>query len=409
MAIIFVAKDGNDGNSGTSYALAKLTIGAAITAATSGDTIKVAPGVYNEAVTTGAKNLTFQADGYVILDGTNTLTNGFTNTGASSVTMTVNDFIIIRFTNGIGTATNSTDTTNLNRCRIHSCTTGVNHTVGTFDLHNCLIYDCTTGINSGSVQNISVQHCTISNTTTGFTRSGNNTTTNKHNIFAYNTRHISWTAVGGTINSDYNCIDFGSGDTRWSSTIDTTLSGWQSTSGKDANSLSQTPGFLDITQRLYTLHTSSSLLEMIDEPGVGLGVGYTTRGYVGMSVNDPDGHWADRILSNTEVNASNNIQLAGASTNGYARTPIIDLGSQRRIGKINIVTNLINSMYPTDVPDYSTADTQPKRITLRYRTSNSSFLDGDASPSWVEIEPNQDVNTQGRYLQVEITLRNNGV
>lgn len=54
MATYYVGSGGNDGNAGTSWALRKLTIQSAVTAASSaGDTIYVAPGTYRETVTMG--------------------------------------------------------------------------------------------------------------------------------------------------------------------------------------------------------------------------------------------------------------------------------------------------------------------------------------------------------------------
>jgi len=62
-----VAKDGNDGNAGhpTAYPIvtagnAKLTIGAAITAAAAGDTILIFPGTYNEVVSVNKVGLTIE-------------------------------------------------------------------------------------------------------------------------------------------------------------------------------------------------------------------------------------------------------------------------------------------------------------------------------------------------------------
>lgn len=57
--IWFVAKTGNDSNNGHSYGTALLTIGAAVTAASAGDTIIVYPGTYEENVDASSKSLNF--------------------------------------------------------------------------------------------------------------------------------------------------------------------------------------------------------------------------------------------------------------------------------------------------------------------------------------------------------------
>ena len=52
----YVSKTGNDANAGHSWASAKLTVSAAVAAATAGDTIMVGPGVFEEAVDASVKD-----------------------------------------------------------------------------------------------------------------------------------------------------------------------------------------------------------------------------------------------------------------------------------------------------------------------------------------------------------------
>ena len=77
MTTYYVNKSGNDSNSGLDENNAKLTIGGGVVAASSGDTIKVQSGVYYETVGASGKSLVFQADGYVVIDGGNTRSYGF--------------------------------------------------------------------------------------------------------------------------------------------------------------------------------------------------------------------------------------------------------------------------------------------------------------------------------------------
>ena len=61
--IIYVAKHGNDTNSGLNIENAKLTIQSAVTAANAGDTILVSPGTYTETITHAVSNVTLIAHG----------------------------------------------------------------------------------------------------------------------------------------------------------------------------------------------------------------------------------------------------------------------------------------------------------------------------------------------------------
>lgn len=62
MATFFVRKTGSDANSGASAVLAKLTVGGAITAAASNDTIYIGAGVYRERITSTKTGITLQGD-----------------------------------------------------------------------------------------------------------------------------------------------------------------------------------------------------------------------------------------------------------------------------------------------------------------------------------------------------------
>src|SRR3990172_3294218 len=80
MTDFFVAKNGNDANPGT-VGSPKRTIGGAISAAVSTDTIHVSAGVYHESSFVN-KSLTITSDGhYVVLDGLGVLSNGIVLAG----------------------------------------------------------------------------------------------------------------------------------------------------------------------------------------------------------------------------------------------------------------------------------------------------------------------------------------
>lgn len=422
MATLYVAKDGSDSNNGTTWALAKLTIQGAANIATTGDTIKVGPGVYKEAVAlsiTGNFTLTIEGDGYVIIDCDNTYATGLAITSTGTGTITYKNLIVRGATGtGIGLGGASGTFSNVcENCVVYNCgngfaqgSDGVNNRYIT--LTNCLAYDNTNGFYMYNIDHAIITWCTFADNSGRGVYSYDSWAANslfKHNIVAFNGRGIdvwSWS----TSQSDYNDIYWDGSQTCYNAGVQkTTLADWRTATSEDANSVSEDPKFFDRSKDTYSLSSSSTLRTNINEGGTlgaGIGNGLTC---VGMSKNDYEGNWANRILSGTQVNASDNIEVT--TTSGYARTPVINLGAIKKIRWINIKTNLVNAMYPANVPDYSTSDVQPKRMTFRYRYSTSSFVDGDVTPSWAEIEPSalgQDVSVLAQYFQVEVTLRENG-
>lgn len=422
MANKFVCKDGNDANGGTSYADAKLTIASAITAASSGDTIQIGPGVYNEAVNVTAKTLTFQGDGYVIFDGGGTLGTGFLANNANIV-VTVNDIIVRGFTTGMSATASSTVAPVLvaNRCRVHNCTTGLQlNSTGTSNgavtATNVLVHNCTTGATSTGNSNsgMTLSRCTIADCTTGAAKTNTHNFTVRHCVLANNGKHYNITGVSGTITINLNCVWFdGTANSTWNVTTTTDFATWKSTSGQDAASTSQDPVFFDREHKMYGLDRTSPIPLLLDDVsgGTGIGAGYKDQPVVGMSENDLAGNFANAIVTDCTLNASNNWEVASGSTEGTVRTPVMDLGRQATIQRLNIFTNLDKDRYPSNVPDYDTADVEPKAMTARYRHSSTSFVDADGSPSWVEFEPSalgETVTVVARYLQVEVTLRTDG-
>jgi hypothetical protein len=67
-AVYYVSKSGNDSNDGLSPGAAKLTIGSALSAASAGDTIRIARGTYTEKLDLSAKsNITLEGDGKSVI------------------------------------------------------------------------------------------------------------------------------------------------------------------------------------------------------------------------------------------------------------------------------------------------------------------------------------------------------
>ena len=115
----FVAKTGDDGNDGHSLARAKLTIGAAVTAASSGDRIVIHPGTYDENVdlATPAKTLT--------VEGTNRK-DCIIQPSAGGIALKLYSGSVARNLSAISQVHNGTNCCGINmasqiRCRIEDC------------------------------------------------------------------------------------------------------------------------------------------------------------------------------------------------------------------------------------------------------------------------------------------------
>lgn len=433
MADLFVCKDGNDGNSGASYAAAdaKLTIQAAIDASATGDVIHVGPGVYNESLLvsrSGGLSIEIYADGYVILDGENTLANGVEvqSPDHSGNYLTIYDFIVKSFTNfGFGVQFSPGHHANVipKRCIAYDCTYGYMMGAGTdcgLVPTDCQAYDCQIGFYHAAAaggRQMILGFCVAAFCTTGFQKDSTGYMDVRHCISAYNTHLAIVSNVSNLGFFDYNDMWFdGVADATWLGVTYTDLATWQAAvTPFEVHSISEDPVFCDPEKRIFQLHVTSGLFTKLREGGVGSSAGPVPGvlvGAISVSKNDLDGYWADKILSGTVVNGQDNVELDAGPTEGYVRTPVIDLGRNRKVRRINIKTNLNNMRYPTDVPDFDPADVEPKRMTYRYRISAVAFVDSDVSPFWVEIEPSAfgfDINTGARYIQVEVTLRNDGV
>ena len=411
MSTFYVNKSGNDGNSGASHAAAKLTIGGAITAAISGDTINVGTGNYNETVNPAGKNLTFNADGYVVLDGQSTLANGITIFTAAFCTF--NDFVIRGYTTaGLNLSFNfGTGTTTFNRCIFHNCMYGAyayfNDTTLSTVFRYCLAYDCTYGFNAAHAAGIvNWFNCTAVDCTTGFLKNGAGTFTGYNNI-ASNCTTLFHASNTTNITNDYNLLYFdGTANAKWGSTPYTTLATWQSASGKDANSTSADPLFNDRAKDSYTLQAAST----------GFTGGYVLGGYpeqkgaftrlvTAISSNINPTLISGGVFVNTSQDGSGNIQLDSGSSGTFA-IDVLNYAVSRNIRKAHTKSS---ETYPASVIDDSIADSAPNRKKYEYRYSDTAFLKGDASPSWNTIEIDQDITVSARYWQFRFTLRTNGV
>ena len=111
--------------------------------------------------------------------------------------------------------------------------------------------------------------------------------------------------------------------------------------------------------------------------------------------------------------ASNSITKVGGGFegSGILVSPVIDFDKQRRIKKINFVAKEDS---PTHVIDSynSTPSSAPNKQEVEYRSSSTTFNQNDVAIPWSTTLANEDISGSGlygRYLQIKLTQRNDGV
>ncbi len=155
MADIYVSNLwGNDSSNGLTPTNAKATISSGISVAVDADNnIFIFPGIYNESVSLSLTERTYQliAQGKVILDGKNTLTNGIVgviNNSYGTKGLEVRNYLGIGISHQLAEETRPVfpDEKNI----IHNCSIGINYSESSgnsFGLAiNNTIYDCCSGI-----------------------------------------------------------------------------------------------------------------------------------------------------------------------------------------------------------------------------------------------------------------------
>ena len=414
MANWYVAKDGNDGNSGASWALAKLTVGGAVAAAANLDTIYIAGGTYNESVSiTGNKTLTFRGVGAVILSGAGLgAVSGF----YKGPSLYLYDLSICDFSGGMAIGCNNPyGAVYCYRVHISGCSNGIHSYAtgngGTLWLEDCLCIGNGTGTMVATVYRtpVTILRSSIVNWATCVSLAGASTQGTLSSTILSGATLIASTVV--TANSDYNCLDFSGAN---KTTIDgvnyDTLALHQAGTGLDTNSLDSTPSaeLLDTAKGLYALRPTSSLVRR-GSGGANIGWGGPA---VGISSNINADTWdAFYVRSGAaQINASGNweiitgpavIRACDANHNA------LDLGASRTIRRVRPIAL---ETYPGSVIDYSTADAAPRQLTWRRKYSATQFnVESDAD--WAEINRDSDwlVSADCRYVSVEATLRQDGV
>ena len=445
MATWYVSKSGNNGNAGTSYALSKLTISAAISVSSSGDSIVVGSGVYNEYVSLGV-NLTLLADGNVVMDGTSLATNPAI-TLPSSVNLTIGAYSQggwWMFQNYVttgssvpatGTSTNAIISTSgtANNYTISNCIfigTGsqsqfalnaMNGSSSTFQINNCVFsnFACAMiliGSNSnspqGNITNNTLYNCGIGLWIRG---TGSQIVNIVNNIISNVTTAIQFPNNNCTnASTNYN-IYYAITNWKTSGNTYTTLPAWAAAVGSDANSLVQNPNFVDANHNVFYLTsnpntTNNAYLYYGAYPyGLTRGTNYNPDskwnviaggGYDNSGWYNPDGN----------ITLVSNLFQLTSGTVGVLWSPVYDLGTSKTITTFGIEglqvwqTNMFDTTIKATVPHYQTTE---------IRASATTFNQNDAVIAWTELRnkipfiTQGSVNLTGRYVQLRITFRSN--
>lgn len=423
MATKYVNKSGNDSNDGSTTALAKLTIQAAVNAASSGDSIVVGSGFYNEKITLVAgRTIALYADGVVVVDGSG-LSVGYLVThgsgaGANSVAfdkLSTGGWWIFQNVNGsriVSLETGSSSSASMKNCifRYSGGNTNGYYSNSQFSatIQNCVFDGAFTyaiNVAYGVTGACSFLFNTIYGATTGINMSntGSAPVTIANNIISNCTTAWNITTAVATNNLNFNHF-YTITNWKYVSNTYTSLSLTQA-AGWELNSVSADPQFIDTSKGIYYLKAESSVSRKI---------GAYPFGYTRGQNYDPQSNWDVYSSSpdNTKwYSADGNVGKNGTTgfleliggTSAVVDSPVYDLGSVQAVKQINIFADQV---WGTNMIDTTKTDTKPNYQTVEIRGSGSSFDQDDAVISWTEVKSNIPISAiSGRYIQLRLTFR----
>ena len=416
MADFFVdGSHGDDSDNGSSWALAKASIGGAIAAASNDDTITVAPGVYAEALTV-SKNLTIQA--------AQRLTARITQTAATTVNITATGtvvlsglYIVMGTTRYITAVYDTAGQLTLTDCML-SCVTPGRYTImlnaTNASVTNCCFYRGAGGAGYGGrilisfgAGTCSVVGCTLYGAcdTYGAIR----LTTGDYSIIdnivqsLSNQPYVRTFGAPNTLLLDYNrYVDAISADKELniSGTLYTSLAAAQA-AGYENHGSEGDPEFADTTRKAFFIPKDSALLTAGSSGGrVGAWTGAQTFS-AGANA------WSAWTGTNCTY-VGDQWTLDDGQASGTVLSPVIDLGAAYDVTGLGFDGT---QTFPTNIVDTSNAGASPEYQTVEIRGQAASFASGDGTPAWQEVDLNAEASPAlggWRYVQARVTLRSDG-
>lgn len=446
MATYYVNKSGNDGNAGTSAALARLTVQAGMNLCASGDTLIVGSGRYNEAVTFASGTRTLSADGIVFMDGTGLgTTNGaIRNTSNATTSLIIGQasgggkWIFANYTTGtaggpavggttaalisINVQTTQNSSVYLTNVELYGTGTqwGVQSTCynyPTVSLTNCIL----SGFNYGAVawaNNVpgtlfQVQNCTFyNNTVHTYSYQTGAYGVFLNNIFSGGTTALYRNGTGGstaTVSSSnfnyfYSVTNVAVLYNGSSTTAYTTLANWQAAFPLlDVNSSSSNPNMADPANKNFFLTSQIAqypATERVGRYSYTPMMSYASSSDWNVTGTADNTGWYNADGNITEV--SNQFQLT-SGTSGVIVSPVYDAGAVGSISSVNLISDQV---WGTNMIDTTKTDVQPNVQTIEIRASNSSFNQDASTPAWTEVRTDIDFSPlTGRYAQLRLTFR----
>ena len=423
MTVYYVNKSGDDANGGTDPATdAKRSIksGAALLASSS-DKLIVGSGVYQENDISVAATFdhVFEADGYVVLDGEFNSRLFYGARWDHVLTMTG---FHLKNAVYLGYGSSYSPNMRLFNCRISNITTSLaNGASNSFiSMEDCVVTDCGRLTQNGTDGGVSLVRTLLYNMT------GSPLVTQPSNGNLYKVQGCIFRECPGTLfqvknistagnhaDNYYNC-GYGTfaivNGVTYSTLADfkAAFAGYELGSNDDVDPLLVDP-------------TLGILYPRSGSPVVGPGVvvpqiGPWTRVINFCSAVQYSGDWDVQASPAADAGTkwartSGGVAIAGTRMEGegVVVSPVWDLGASLQIKRF---MGTFSESYPSEVIDYDNSDSAPNRKNLRYRVSDTPFnQDGSGgAPAWVVHEFEEALSAiNGRYLQVELTFRTDGV